>query len=72
MELPAIDGAVFADAGNAWEKFESFPNPKGSLGFSLRTNLAGYLVLRYDVARRTDFKGIEPGWHREFYLGFDF
>ena len=72
MELPAIDGAVFADAGNAWEKFEPFPDPKGSLGFSLRTNLAGYLVLRYDVARRTDFKDIEPGWHREFYLGFDF
>ena len=72
LELPAIDGAVFADAGNAWEKFEAFPDPKGALGFSLRTNLGGYMVLRYDVARRTDFKDIEPGWHREFYLGFDF
>jgi hypothetical protein len=72
LELPTIDGAVFVDGGNAWEKFESFPRPRGSLGFSLRTNLGGYVVLRYDVARRTDFKEIESRWRREFYLGFDF
>ena len=72
MELPTIDGAVFVDAGNAWEKFEEFPRPLGSVGFSLRTNLGGYVVLRYDVARRTDFRDVESEWRREFYLGFDF
>jgi len=32
VELPGIEGAVFADAGNAWEKFEKFPRPKGASG----------------------------------------
>jgi len=72
LELPGVEGAIFADAGNAWEKFESFPSPKGSMGVSLRMSLGGYMVLRYDLARRTDFKTVRPGWEKEFYLGFDF
>ncbi|HET9951152.1 MAG TPA: BamA/TamA family outer membrane protein [Candidatus Eisenbacteria bacterium] len=72
MALPSIEGAVFIDAGNAWEKWESTPAPIGSLGFSFRTNLGGYAVLRYDMARRTDFRAVEPVWHQEFYVGFDF
>ena len=72
LELPGVEGAVFADAGNAWEKFESFPRPKGSMGLSLRMSLGGYMVLRYDLARRTDFKSVQSGWEKEFYLGFDF
>jgi len=72
LELPGIEGAVFADAGNAWEKFEKFPRPKGSFGFGLRMNLGGYFVLRYDLARQTDFQRVRPGWEREFYVGFDY
>ncbi|HLQ66817.1 MAG TPA: BamA/TamA family outer membrane protein [Candidatus Limnocylindrales bacterium] len=72
LQLPGVEGAVFADAGNAWEKFEAFPRPKGSFGLGLRMSLGGYMVLRYDIARRTDFKDVQPGWEREFYLGFDF
>jgi len=72
LELPAIEGAVFADAGNAWEKFESVPRPLGSFGLGFRMNLGGYLVLRYDLARRTDFQDVKPGWHKEFYVGFDY
>ena len=72
MALPAIEGAVFIDAGNAWEKFEGTPPPMGALGFSFRTNLGGYAVLRYDMARRTDFQVVEPVWHHEFYVGFDY
>ncbi len=72
LALPGVEGAVFADAGNAWEKFESIPSPKGSFGVGLRMSLGGYMVLRYDIARRTDFKDVRPGWEREFYLGFDF
>jgi hypothetical protein len=30
------------------------------------------MVLRYDLARRTDFHTVRPGWEKEFYLGFDF
>lgn len=72
LELPGVEGAVFADAGNAWEKFESIPRPQGSMGMSLRMSLGGYMVLRYDLARRTDFHSVRPGWEKEFYLGFDF
>ncbi|HKW50221.1 MAG TPA: hypothetical protein VJQ53_00650, partial [Candidatus Eisenbacteria bacterium] len=63
---------AFADAGTAWEKFESMPRPKGSFGIGLRMNLLGYMVLRYDFAKRTDFERVQPGWEREFYLGFDY
>jgi len=72
LELPGIEGAVFADAGNAWEKFEKVPRPKGSFGLGLRMSLGGYFVLRYDLARQTDFQRIKPGWEREFYVGFDY
>ena len=72
LELPGIEGAVFADAGNAWEKFEKVPRPKGSFGLGLRMSLGGYFVLRYDLARQTDFQRVKPGWEREFYVGFDY
>ncbi|MGE5175356.1 MAG: BamA/TamA family outer membrane protein [Hyphomicrobiales bacterium] len=72
LQLPGLEGATFVDAGNAWEKFESIPKPKGSFGVGLRMSLGGYLVLRYDFARRTNFHTVEPGWHREFYIGFDY
>ncbi len=72
LELPGIEGAVFADAGNAWEKFEKFPRPKGSFGLGLRMSLGGFFVLRYDLARQTDFQKVRPGWEREFYVGFDY
>lgn len=70
--LPGIEGAAFADAGQAWEKFETMPRPVGSFGFGLRMNLGGYMVLRYDIAKLTDFNHVRPGWEREFYMGFDF
>jgi len=70
--LPGLEGAVFGDAGTAWEKFERMPPLKGSFGFGLRMNLAGYMVLRYDFARLTDFHQVSPGWQHEFYLGFDY
>lgn len=72
LQLPGMEGAAFVDAGNAWEKFESVPKPKGSFGLGLRMSLGGYLVLRYDFARLTDFKDVKPGWKREFYIGFDY
>ena len=72
LGLPGLEGAVFADAGAAWEKFESLPKPLGSFGFGFRANFAGFMVLRYDFARRTDFEEVRPGWYREFYIGLDY
>ena len=60
------------DAGTAWESFERFREPKGSFGFGLRTSLAGYMVLRYDFAKLTDFHTVRPGWEHEFYIGLDY
>jgi WD40 repeat protein len=70
--LPGLEAAVFADAGTAWESFERFREPKGSFGFGLRTSLAGYMVLRYDFAKLTDFHTVRPGWEHEFYIGLDY
>jgi Tol biopolymer transport system component len=72
LGLPALEGAAFVDAGSAWEKFESMPKPVGSFGFGLRMNLGGFMVLRYDFAKLTNFDTVRPGWEREFYLGFDY
>ena len=72
LGLPGFEGAVFADAGQAWESFESLPPLVGSFGFGLRMNFAGYMVLRYDFARLHDFHSVSPNWRREFYLGVDF
>ena len=70
--LPGLEAAVFADAGTAWESFERFRDPRGSFGFGLRTSLAGYMVLRYDFAKLTDFHTVRPGWEHEFYIGLDY
>jgi outer membrane protein assembly factor BamA len=58
--LQYITGAVFIDAGNAWEKkdeYEKVPLPKkiySGIGYGARANL-GIFVLRYDRAWRADW-----------------
>ncbi len=70
---PDITDSIVERLGdNEREKFEKFPRPKGSFGLGLRMSLGGYFVLRYDLARQTDFTRIKPGWEREFYVGFDY
>jgi hypothetical protein len=60
LTLRYINGAVFVDMGNAWDRQDQLANlplPRklyGGVGFGLRTDL-GIFVLRYDRAWRTDF-----------------
>jgi Tol biopolymer transport system component len=60
IALRYINGAVFADIGNAWNKedeFKKIPLPKkiyGGVGYGLRANL-GIFVVRYDYAWKTDW-----------------
>ena len=60
LSLRYINGAVFADIGNAWDKkdeFNNIPLPKhiyGGIGYGLRANL-GIFVLRFDEAWKTDW-----------------
>ena len=40
--LPGVQGALFADVGNAWDQSEgAFPRPFGSFGVGLRSSLGG-------------------------------
>ncbi len=66
----AIRGALFVDAGNAWN--DRWNGLLGSLGMGLRVNLGGFLVLRLDIGRRTDFRKFTSSWFTQFFFGWDF
>jgi hypothetical protein len=66
----AINGALFIDAGNAWN--EEFRGLLGSMGFGFRMNFAGALVLRIDFGKRTDFRKFTSDWFTQFFFGWDF
>jgi len=65
-----LRGAVFFDAGNAWDY--DFPGLLGSVGIGLRGVLFGGLVLRLDIGKRTDFKSIQKDWFVQFFFGWDY
>ncbi len=69
MDLRGLRGAIFFDAGDAWEEK---PNFVGSFGTGLRMNLEGYAVIRFDMAQTTDFKTIDPHWKWDIFFGWDF
>jgi outer membrane protein assembly factor BamA len=70
LGFQAIRGAVFFDAGNAWE--DDFGRMKGSLGVGARVALGYLVVLRFDWARRTDFRKIDNKTRFEFFFGWNF
>ena len=66
----AIRGALFFDAGSAWnDDFERF---HGSFGFGARVALGYMAVLRFDFSKRTDFERIDPGLRFDFFFGWNF
>lgn len=83
LGLSQITGALFLDMGAAWNEGDtSFKGAtseggnrlvgiKSGFGFGARANL-GFLVLRYDLAWRTDFKTVEAHTKHYFSLGADF
>lgn len=68
----SIRGAVFFDAGSAWDK--TYEETLGSVGGGLRMNLGGFLVLRYDVGKRIEnnFTQFQNGLFYQFFFGWDF
>lgn len=68
----AIRGALFFDAGNAWDV--SYRQTYGSIGGGIRLNLAGILVLRYDIGKRIEnnFSRLQNGLFHQFFFGWDF
>jgi len=65
-----IRGAVFADAGNAWN--DKWLGLRGSFGLGVRFSLGRVLVLRLDMGKRTDFKTISKSTISQFFFGWDF
>ncbi|HGY55495.1 MAG TPA: hypothetical protein ENK44_07340 [Caldithrix abyssi] len=68
--LQGIRGALFVDAGNAWN--DVWTGIKGSFGLGIRLNLGGALVLRWDIGRLTDFRRISNNTITQFFFGWDF
>jgi outer membrane protein assembly factor BamA len=72
MNLFEFRGATFFDMGNAWDvKYEQ---TLGSVGFGIRMNLFGVLVLRYDIGKRIEngFRNFQDGLFYQFFFGWDF
>jgi hypothetical protein len=72
LTLPAVQGALFLDMGQAWEEGEVPEDVRGSFGLGFRSSLGGFLVLRLDVARLTDFNRVEPRTEVDFFVGFNY
>jgi outer membrane protein assembly factor BamA len=66
----SIRGALFFDAGNAWD--EKWEGMLGSFGVGARMRLIGFLVLRVDFGKKTDFKKVSDGIFTQFFFGWDF
>lgn len=70
LSFQAIRGALFFDAGNAWD--DDFERLFGSFGIGARVSLGWVIVLRFDVSKRTDFRKIERGTVFDFFFGWSF
>ena len=70
MSFQAIRGALFFDAGNAWE--DEFDQLYGSFGIGARISLGYVMVLRFDVSRTTDFETISKKTDFDFFFGWSF
>jgi len=67
----SIRGAVFVDAGNAWET--KYHGLFGSFGFGMRVALGYVTVLRFDFARKTDFRNFTANnYNFDFFFGWNF
>jgi len=83
LGLTRVTGALFLDMGAAWDSGEKgfkgatsegnsrLIGIKSGFGFGARANL-GFLVLRYDMAWRTNFATVEPHTKHYFSIGADF
>ncbi len=70
MGFRSIRGALFLDAGNAWN--DEWNGLLGSMGFGFRMNVGGFLVLRLDIGKKTNFKRFTSSWFTQFFFGWDF
>lgn len=67
-----IRGAVYFDAGSAWDKY--YKETLGSIGFGFRINLFNAIALRYDIGKKIEknFSRFQPKLFYQFFFGWDF
>jgi len=72
MTLGLLRGALYFDAGNAWD--DRYGETLGSVGAGLRFSLFGVFVLRYDFGKRIEnnFRTIQSDMFHQFFFGWDF
>ncbi len=81
MGFSAIRGASFVDLGNAWD--DKLDSVLGSMGFGIRWQLGGFLVLRFDFGKKFQFNDsndlfnpkkfeMQKGIFNQFFFGWDF
>jgi len=74
MSFPGIRGALYFDAGNAWDSPDNYGETKGSLGAGIRMNLFGMIGIRYDFGKRIEnnFRKLQDGLFHQVFFGWDF
>lgn len=74
MDFPGIRGAIYFDAGKAWDNSYSNRITYGTIGAGIRMTVFGLVVLRYDLGKRIeeDFTQLQGDLFHSFYFGFDF
>lgn len=74
LDFPGIRGALFFDAGNAWDNKSNYDFTRGSIGAGIRMNVLGFIVLRYDFGKRIEnnFTTLQGNLFHNFYFGYDF
>jgi hypothetical protein len=72
LTFSSIRGALYADAGGAWDT--KYIDTKGSIGWGIRFNLGGVVVLRYDIGKRIEdnMSKLQHGLFYQFFFGWDF
>jgi hypothetical protein len=79
VKLPFVDlgffgirGALFADAGNAWD--DEYDETLGSIGGGIRFNFFNAIVFRYDIGKKIEnnFNNLQHGLFYQFFFGYDF
>jgi outer membrane protein assembly factor BamA len=79
VRFPQVQGAVFGDVAQAWNKDFYDKRILGSYGLGFRMGLIPGLVLRLDLAQRFSFENNSPyqnpfGERRyvDFYFGYNY
>jgi len=80
IRFQAIRGALFFDVADSWEDGQvnryhpdyTTGGVIGSFGFGFRVSLGYVTVLRFDFARKTDFKSVTNKYDFDFFFGWNF